>query len=505
MKKSNLSRREFLKVSGTASAAALVAAQSLAGLVPAQAAASESAAARQAPTKLRVSGFAPSEWTERSAEHPTVFNAPRILADQFSQDNNVEVEWVYENLQGGSADSDWMAWLTALAASGEVPDVLGSLHFVPIQEGYALPLDDYFNQPSPYVPDVEKWYDTFYPKVMASLVWADGHSYCPQMTVPYPGVEVGLAYNKEWLDRVGMNPPTTWTEQLEVYRALKEAGGAAIPWPAEAREGNIWPVALQLLVSMLQADCPQMDLDGNDFVGVEEALPAYRAGIIGPMTAKFQTAWQEMKKLAQYWNDSWVSADIDALWRNGEVGIRTTGAWEFSAQKNDPRMTFERGFLPPPYVTNADVEGGGEPPAFTAGDGKVPADALAAVGGANWVISKETANRGTTDMAVKYMQWFTEPENCAFVVNENEQQVPAVIGAPLGPLYTEIASIKIPQLTYSIAWYGEGLYFDTTHFNNIRSIFVAWATGQIDDATFFQRQEEETAAGADRYAVSVGQ
>ena len=141
MKKSNLSRREFLKISGAASAAALAAAKGF-GSLPAYADASNSSVARQAPLKLRVNGFAPSEWTERSAEHPTVVNAPRILAEEFSAENNVEIEWVQYVSQGGSGDADWMTWLTALAASGDVPDVLGSLHFAPIQEGYALPLDD---------------------------------------------------------------------------------------------------------------------------------------------------------------------------------------------------------------------------------------------------------------------------------------------------------------------------------------------------------------------------
>lgn len=501
MKKSNLTRRDFLKLSGSAGAA-LVAAQSL-GALPAYAAPANTAAAQEAPMKLRVHAYAPSEWTERSAEHPTVFNSPRILAEQFSADNNVEIEWVRAVSQGGSWDAEYTAWARALIASGEAPDVLGSLHFVPIQEGWVLPLDDWMAQPSPYVSNYDTWFDTFYPTVMASLKWADGHQYSAQMEVPYPGVEVGLAYNKEWLDRIGMNPPTTWTEQLEVSKALKEAGSGLIPWPLEAKEGNIWPVALQLLVSMLQADGPAMDLDGNNFIGVEEALPAYKAGIIGPMTAKFQTAWREMKKLSEFWIDSWISSDVDALWRNGEIGLRTTGAWEFASQKNDPNITFERGFLPPPYVTADDVEGGGTPPGFTAGDGKVPAEMMAALGGANILIMNETVDRGTRDMAVKYAQWFTEPENCGFVINENETQVPAVIDAPLGPLYTEIASISIPLLKYQIAWYGEGLYFDTTHFNNIRSVFVAWATGQIDDDTFFQRQEEETAAGAARYEATL--
>ena len=32
-----------------------------------------------------------------------------------------------------------------------------------------------------------------------------------------------------------------------------------------------------------------------------------------------------------------------------------------------------------------------------------------------------------------------------------------------------------------------------------RPVFVEWITGRIDEETFFQRQEEEFAAGAQRY------
>ena len=52
----------------------------------------------------------------------------------------------------------------------------------------------------------------------------------------------------------------------------------------------------------------------------------------------------------------------------------------------------------------------------------------------------------------------------------------------------------MPLYDYQIAWWGEGLQFDNTEFNEVRKVFVAWMTGQMDDDTFFERQQ----AGNDR-------
>jgi hypothetical protein len=193
------------------------------------------------------------------------------------------------------------------------------------------------------------------------------------------------------------------------------------------------------------------------------------------------------------------------MWRDGQIGLRTTGAWEFSAQKNDPLIKFERGMIPSPYVTSKDVEGATDPTEFTPGDGKVPADLVTAINGPDTAVMKISKTRGTTDAAIKWLMWITEPENNSFLVNENQNRIPAVMEAKLGPLFTEVASFKVPKWKYQIAWWGEGLYWDNTHFNELRKIFVAWMTGQIDDANFFKRQEAESKAGSDRYAASIGQ
>ncbi len=501
-----MSRRTFLSLASMAGGVALLVACAPPAAPAAGEMSPEGTASGETVT-LRVNCYTPSEHTERSAENPFVTNAPRILAEGFKDHYpQVVIEWIRTPSapEGVSGDTFWATWFSPLIAAGNAPELVSPLHEIPIQNGWALPIDDYLALPNQFAPQYASWNDIFYPTLMGSLVFGDGRTYCAPVMHPYPGVEVGLAYNQDWLDKIGMEPPATWSEQLAVCQALKEAGSGLIPWPPEARDGNVWPVALQLLVSMLQDECVDMDLNGDLFVGAEEALPAFQDGIIGPLTHDYNVAWLELKKLSATWVDGWATADLDALWRQGEVGMRTTGGWEFARQMNDPLIEFERAMIPPPYVTSNDLPEGNDPPAFTAGDGKVPGELVTAINGPDTAIIRDAVEQhGTLEEAVAWLQWITEPENNGFLTNENQWRIPAAIDAPLGPLFGEIATFKLPQWKYQIAWWGEGLYFDNTHFNELRKVFVAWASGQIDDATFFERQHQETSQGAERYAASL--
>jgi hypothetical protein len=460
----------------------------------------------KSPVTLRVNAYTPSEWTERSAEHPTVTNAPRLLADKFKEvEPNIDIEWIqYQAPEGMSGDTGYNAWLTTIVSGGNEPDIVWPLHYIPIQQGLCLPLDSYLEQPNPYATRYAAWKDIFFKNLLISCKFGDGHIYNAPLQEPFPGIEVGMAYNQEWLDKLGLKAPSTWSEQIEVCQAFREAGNGLAPWPAEAKEGNIWPVALQQLISLLQdPEGAEMDISKDFFIGVEEALPAFQNGLIGPTTAKYKTAWREMKKLADTWIDGWSTADLDTLWRNGEIAARTTLASEFSSMKSDPLIAFERVFSPMPYVSQADVEGANDPIEFSAGDGTLPGDLVLQINGPDNAIMKVTEERGTTEAAVKWLQWLSVPDNMAYLANENETSVPTSPDAELGPLNTQLASFKLPSWKYQISWWGEGLYFDNTQFNEIRKIFVAWMTGQMDEETFFERQQEETAAGAERYAASV--
>lgn len=224
--------------------------------------------------------YTPTAWTSRSAENPIVINAPRILAERYREENP-GTEIVYEE---GSAGEDEFAWLTAGAAAGTAPNLVRSAHNFAVQNGWAVPMDDYLAQPNRYAPEYDTWKDIFWPAFMTSLIQPDGKIYCAPIDNIWPNIQVGLAYNKELLEELGLDPPDTWSAEKEVAKALKEAGGGLAPWPREAASGNLWPLALQILPPMMQTICPDMDLNGDKFVGIQEALPAYRAGIIGPNT-----------------------------------------------------------------------------------------------------------------------------------------------------------------------------------------------------------------------------
>jgi len=453
---------------------------------------------------LVVGAYYPTEWTERSADHPQVTNAPRILAEKYKDvEPNIEIKWLRYTSPEGTTDTYTAAWYDALAAAGNMPDVTALYHEIPILKGYAMPIEDYLKQPNPYAPEFETWYDSFYPSIMNALKYPNGHIYCAPVQDKITGFEVGMFVNMDWFKKIGMEPPKTWTEQKAVCKALKEAGSSVIPWPPESKEGNIWALGLQLLPSMLQPEAAKMDTNGDLFVGAPEALVAFRNGLVGPLTPKYKKGWQEQKLIVDYWPQGWASADLEALWRNGEVGMRQSGAWEVTAQMSDPQITFERKFIPPASVTSEDLSEANDPPEWTKGDGTVPEGALVMINGPDQGVSMATKERGTTDAAIKWLQWTTAPENDAFIVNENQELVPTVRTAPLGTVWKELLSYPMPKYKYAIAWWGECLQFDNTLFNETRKLFVAWATGQMDDATFFKRQQEETIAGANRYEAAV--
>ncbi len=453
--------------------------------------------------KLVIGAYVPTEWTERSTEHPTVTNAPRILAERFMEENpHIQIEWLRYTGEG-STDTYISAWFDALAAAGNMPDVTQLSHEVPILKGYALPIEDYLAQPNPYAPQFKSWYDSFHPTIMNALKYPNGHIYCAPVQDKITGFEVGMFVNLDWFDKIGMEPPTTWSEQMAVGEALKKAGSSIIPWPPESIEGNIWALGLQLLPSFLQPEGAIMDTNGDKFVGAPEALVGIRNGTIGATTEKYKAAWREQKKLVGYWADGWASADVESLWRNGEVGMRQSGAWEVTAQMSDPEIKFPRKLIPQASVTAADLEFANDPPEWTKGDGQIPEGNLVMINGPDQGIAAATKERGTTEYAIQWLQWVTTPENDAFIVNENQNLVPTVLTAPLGPIWTELLSYPMPKYEYAIAWWAEGLQFDNTTFNEVRKLFVAWATDQMDDETFFRRQQEEMMAGANRYEEAV--
>ena len=449
--------------------------------------------------------FQPTEWLTRSAENPIVQNALRILARRFEEmQPEIKIE-LPTGLQFGSG-ADYGAWFAPRLASGDAPDLADPFHDELIQRGWCVPIEEQLAQPNPYAPDYPTWADIFWPNLMKSLIWADDHTYCAPIMGLFPHLEIGLVYNQEMMKEFGLEPPSTWTEEVELAKALRTSGNGLSPWPVEfgGTKLDTWPLGLQLLPSMLQDLAPQMDENADKFLDANEALGAFKAGLIGPLTSKYQTAYRMYKELGDQFIEGWSTSDTNQAFREGKIAMQYQNMPAFAGLFNDPNITFDIGFVPAPPVTAQDFEGANDPPEWTKGDGRVPGEQMTAINGADTSIVKDSVDaHGNFEETLSFLQWITTPENEAFIVNENQEYIPCAKDAQSGPLFRELASYRLPLWEYSIAWWGEGLFFDATQFNNYRKVLEAWFTGQIDEETCFARQQQEWEEGAARYEASL--
>lgn len=451
----------------------------------------------------------PTEWTTRTAEHPTVVRAPTILADEFMKlypDIKIKFADVPELKEG----HEFAAWLSAQVLADTAPDLIRSWHNIPVQNGWALPIGEYLDKPNPFAPEYPRWRDIFYESLMTSLVWEDGKEYCAPIQAIYPGLEVGFTYNKDYFRENGIAVPTSWTTLKEVSKKLKDMGTGLSPWPREASGGHFWPLALQVLVPMLQGVCPEMDENGDLFVGAEEGLEGYRDGLIGPETDIYQRAFREVAELSSYWIEGFDTIDLETMFKKGEVYLQYNGAWAFSDYANDPAIEFDLGFLPafiplPEDIPPKNGQPGAYPPKeMTKGDGKVPADYVYAIQGPDNVIMKESVEKhDNLEETILWWQFITTPENGGFLINENQSHIPAAKDAPLGSIFQDIAKFSVPVYEYSISWWGMGLYWDAASFVNWRKIFLSYVQGIIDWDTFIEQMEQEFQEGSSRYAETL--
>ena len=126
------------------------------------------------------------------------------------------VKWI-----SGSADA-----LKLRFASGDYPDVVMSngLSGVDVvkyaDSGILLPLDEYINKKD--TPNIYALLEE-YPSVKGLITLSDGHIYAlPRITDFTPScLESALFINKAWLDKLGLEIPTTMEELYDVLKAFK--------------------------------------------------------------------------------------------------------------------------------------------------------------------------------------------------------------------------------------------------------------------------------------------
>lgn len=214
-------------------------------------------------TMSACSGMAVSaEETAEPTKLTAVFIAHALTQDleemewlaEIEKEANVEIEW--EVIR-----ADWETVKSTRFASGDIPDLLFNATNdadYSKYKGLFMELTPYLNEE--LTPNIMEMFETE-PDTMTLVKNLDGNIYCtPKFQGKWPDTNTVLFINQNWLDNLGLEVPTTFSEFKEVLTAFKEqdANGNGdsndeIPFDFNAGPNNGWFNSAYSLTALMGA------------------------------------------------------------------------------------------------------------------------------------------------------------------------------------------------------------------------------------------------------------
>ena len=128
---------------------------------------------------------------------------------------NVDVEW-------GQVRADWETVKSTRFASGDIPDLLFNATNNSDYTKYTGLFQDMTDLIEENAPNIQEMF-TNVPDTKTLATSGDGKIYSiPKMQTVWPKTNTVLFINKKWLDNLGLEMPTTFSEFEEVMKAFKE-------------------------------------------------------------------------------------------------------------------------------------------------------------------------------------------------------------------------------------------------------------------------------------------
>jgi raffinose/stachyose/melibiose transport system substrate-binding protein len=253
---------------------------------------------------------------ETDKSRPSYQIEEELVNDYMKENPHVTIEWdrlLAENQK---------VKLKTQSASGEVPDITrvnAGAQLKPFVDGNVfVPLNDILD---------EEVKGTFVEGVLDFYTF-DGNVYALPDTMNI----AGIFYNKELLEKAGVQPPGTFEELLEAVRKLKDAGITPIIVAGKDR----WPLSF-LFMNILQRvnEKPgflQDVIGGNrDFTdpvftqAIQRTKDLIAAGAFqeGAVTYDYTTSAQQFQdgKAAMIFNGTWAVAAVESSNVKGKIGF----------------------------------------------------------------------------------------------------------------------------------------------------------------------------------------
>lgn len=317
-------------------------------------------------------------------------------------------------------------WLKTQLLGEIAPEIIhqnAEIAWQDVDKGWYVPLDDFMEQPNPYIPGNQRWIESFSNQDLVSAKRApDGKLYCVSIDI----IETGFFYNKTLLKKLGIEAmPRTWANMIAMLREIDRQGFTPMT-TARGGLGSDW--GQDIIFEMLYHDIlPQMDLipsspDAAGYLG--HYLEPREAGFL--YTKGFFTRrdprWREMNRILHEWRQYWAkelrNSDQLRLFLTGRVPI----LWDMSILIRrlsiDPYLDFDWGVAYLPSITKETSRYGSGTPATVIGGAAVQLH----------VTNSAVKNKNLED-CIDFLMFISAPKSIERLASEALVFIPNVKGA----------------------------------------------------------------------------
>ena len=446
------------------------------------------------PVTLRVDlwQFTPTLNTTKTVENPTVVRSSQIIANNFEKlYPNVKIVWIrgLDTMNQSALQS----YYTTKIAAGDAPDIGFSWGASFTNNGWYEPLQNYLKQQDPFLKNKASWQSEF-----PSYLWkasTQQDSAGNTISIPFdlnPGPPTAIYYNKSILSKEHMAPPRNYDQFITDIRRLNAAGYIGIrPWTGMNEIYN-WMYQFNLGPYYVQKDVlPVMRISPNVAMTQNQTLQAVKEGLFSPVLHAYARDFmQKFKEYFQLAPKGWQSTTAGTFqneWDQGKIAMQEDGLWSLQGYASDTKRTFPFGLVPSPPITNDRYA---SPVQWTKSGPYQPASQMFF----NIIKPSVEKNPGTLQAAVRFLEYFTAPQNLSLMINETGAGIGAAYGVPIPPVLKGWLLQSFPKTPLN----GWAQPFDSQGGTDWVNYTQGWIDGKISNAAYYRDYDKLMAASADR-------
>ena len=392
--------------------------------------------------------------------------------------------------------TDERTWALTRLNSGDAPEIMNTQSFYAAQDkenDWWQPLDDYLDEPNPYIADGEagsdRWFDAFQELPINVKRDADGELY----VIPVDLVTTMFFYNKTAFEEAGVDAPTTYGEFLEAMDAIADKTEYIPSSPFSFSKLQLG----EMLVADWKADIEPTGVGGA--YTMEDVTRAILDSRFNADSPEYREWLRLLNEAKPYWSNDWAveGTDWGQRFTEGRLAVLEDGTWRYAMLDGNDELDFEWGTFFMPTV---------EPGTGLGESRSASGDPAPSIGGASGFqpgITYSAVENGLEEEVVDFLKYLTAPAQMERLVNELGQYLPTAKDAEVNPLLAD----PLRAVTEGVGEAGMILYYDKVGLDaqiELQNITTQYLQGAIslDDAAV--QSQAAYLAAAERNAEANG-